>query len=532
MIHIIDDKHYIAEYLHDESRLTGNADSISFPETEDEIRELAAYAAGRALPLTVQGSRTGITGGAVPRGGHILNLSRMNRITGLRYNPDNDRFYLTAQPGLKLQELNRALAGGKFDTGLWDRESLSALEIFARRGRYFFPPDPTETTASLGGMAACNASGARSFLYGPTRHHIRSLRVILADGGKLSLARGAGRANKGIFILNTIPDGSAKPRTISGRVPTYKRPAGKNAAGYFSGEDMELIDLFIGSEGTLGVISEMELVLQPVPACVWGGVFFLSHRDAAADITSLVRTDGMLNSGTQNSAQVAAVEFFDSRALELAASFPGAGFPKMPGEARAALYFELHGNTEESVSESFLHLAEILQNKGENAELNWLAANTKEMQKLTAFRHTVPEAVNLLIDRRKKTYPQLTKLGTDMAVPDEKLADIFARYRSVLVPSGLDFTMFGHIGDNHIHINIIPRKPEEHTKGKVLYRELAGVVLNMGGTISAEHGIGKLKPEFLEAMYGKDGITQMKALKRYFDPACVLGRGNLWKYGK
>ncbi|MEJ2664038.1 MAG: FAD-binding protein, partial [Spirochaetia bacterium] len=113
MIRIIDDTHYISEYLHDESRLTGNADSISFPETEDEIRELAAYAAGRALPLTVQGSRTGITGGAVPRGGHILNLSRMNRITGLRYNPDNDRFYLTAQPGLKLQDLNRALADGK-----------------------------------------------------------------------------------------------------------------------------------------------------------------------------------------------------------------------------------------------------------------------------------------------------------------------------------------------------------------------------------------------------------------------------------
>jgi D-lactate dehydrogenase (cytochrome) len=197
MIQIRDDSEFLKEYLRDESRLMGKADSISFPENQAEIQEILKKHRAASVPVTVQGSRTGITGGAVPLQGHILNLSRMNKVLGLRRDQHNDVFYLTVQPGLKLQELVLILQTGQFNTTDWDGESLAALANLVQQGPYFFPPDPTESTASLGGMVACNASGARSFYYGPTRKYIEAIQVILADGSQLVLQRGKQRSHNG-----------------------------------------------------------------------------------------------------------------------------------------------------------------------------------------------------------------------------------------------------------------------------------------------------------------------------------------------
>ncbi len=531
MTDIITDRQYIAEYLRDESRLEGRADSISFPRNEEEIREIAADTAKHGVPLTLQGSRTGITGGAVPLGGHILNLSRMNKILGIRRAEHDNAFYLSVEPGLTLQELNRACAARDFDTGTWDRESLAALDIFMRLGAYFFPPDPTETSASIGGMVSCNASGARTFLYGSTRDYIRSLHIIPAGGLRLILTRGRERANQGGFSVRAQGDALHAPHTFSGRVPSYRRPEIKNAAGYFSGENAELIDLFIGSEGTLGIISQVELRLIPAPACVWGGIFFFSAEKAAVEYTKLIRTDAIVKAKARDGTNSAAIEFFDARALALTSTLPGRDFPDPPEGAAAALYVEFHGRDEDGVSACFLHLAGLMEQIGEDPERNWLATNQTELGRLNAFRHAVPEAVNLLVDNSKKEYPGLTKLGTDMAVPDDKLAEVYELYRSVLAPSALDFTLFGHIGNNHLHANIIPRNQEEYGRGKNLYLRMARSVLEMGGTISAEHGIGKLKTELLKAMYGEQGLEEMKALKINFDPHALLNRGNLWEFG-
>jgi D-lactate dehydrogenase (cytochrome) len=159
------------DYLRDESRKVGKAATISFPQNEGEVINTIALLSAGNQKITIQGARTGITAGAVPDGGHILNLEKMNKITGLRC--DNDEFILTVQPGVLLIDLRKAISRKSFDTCQWSGESIEALERMKKAGDFFFPPDPTETTASIGGMVACNASGARSFYYGPTRKYVQ-----------------------------------------------------------------------------------------------------------------------------------------------------------------------------------------------------------------------------------------------------------------------------------------------------------------------------------------------------------------------
>ena len=215
------------EYLRDESRRSGSAEQIVFVKDEDDIRE--ALKAG--LPVTVQGARTGIAAGAVPSGGLILNLSRMNNVGEI----EGDR--ITVQPGALLSEIRERLAGSEL----------------------FFPPDPTETSASIGGMLACNASGAMSYHYGATRKWVHALRVMLPDGDIVRVERGQ-KADGLAFSLTT--EGG---REITGTLPKLNMPDVKSAAGYFIKPDMDLLDLFIGMEGTLGIITEAELLLRPMP---------------------------------------------------------------------------------------------------------------------------------------------------------------------------------------------------------------------------------------------------------------------------
>ena len=145
------------------------------------------YPAG--TPITVQGSRTGLAGGAVPAGGHVMNLSRACSYLGLRRD-DAGVFYLRVQPGVVLSELRKHLTNKSIPTHGWDTASLLALDELYAGPEQFFPTDPTEASACLGGMAACNASGARSYAYGPMRGHVSALRVALANGDVLSLRRG------------------------------------------------------------------------------------------------------------------------------------------------------------------------------------------------------------------------------------------------------------------------------------------------------------------------------------------------------
>lgn len=511
------------DYLSDESRRTGCADSIVFAESEADIADVLRDAAVDRTPVTVQSGLTGITGGATPDGGCILNVSRMTRVLGMRHDPAADRFFVRVQPGFTLKALHEALMhGGDFDTAGWSAESLEALARYRQGAPHVFPPDLTEAGACLAGVVANNGSGARTFRYGPTRPHVSALRVVLPGGALLALRRGEHFAHGREFHLE-----SEAGRVFSGRLPDYPMPAVKSAAGIYAAEDMDLIDLFIGSEGVLGVFAELELALTPLPAVAWGMTAFLPTEAAALTLVERMRDD--------RGGHVAAIEFFSAEALDLlreqrSGNPAFATLPELKPHWHTAVYVELHGETETVVEQTMAALCEALEDVGGNADDTWLATGAREIETFKGVRHAVPEAVNLKIGERKRQYPQLTKLGTDLAVPDEHLRAVMRMYHDDLCAAGLEYVIFGHIGNNHLHVNILPRTPEEYQQGKALYLEWARRVVGMGGTVSAEHGIGKLKTAMLEIMFGAAAIEQMRAVKRVFDPQMLLNRGTLFPH--
>ncbi len=514
-------------YLKDESRKTGNAESISFPESEKDIINIIKSFGERKIRITIQGARTGLTGGAVPEEGHILSLEKMNAITGLRYDEDDDSFILHVQPGMLLADIRKAVCKKDLDTSGWSNQSLEALEKMKEQTGYFFPPDPTETTASIGGMVACNASGARSFFYGPTRNYIDGLHIILSDGSKIYVKRGLHKAYGYKFSL-TADTG----RVIQGRLPQYVMPEVKNASGYYVKQNMDLIDVFIGSEGTLGIISEIELKLLKKPEFTWGVVFFFQQEKDALQFVKTLREDSTDPDGTN--IKPVAIEYFNSNALELLRRQKEKGntfssIPRINEAYNTAIYIEFDEILEEDMINSMIEAARRAGYCGGSEDDTWVAVTPQLMDRMKLFRHAVPEAVNLMVDQRRGKNPDITKLGTDMAVPDEKLQEIVNMYNVDLLQQKFESVMFGHIGNNHIHVNILPESMDEYVKAKQLYKKWAGKVLEAGGTVSAEHGIGKLKMEFLEMMYGQEGIREMAEVRAVFDPDNILNSGNLFR---
>jgi len=506
-----------AEYLRDESKQTGHAVSISFPETEAQVRQVMEETARQGLAVTLQGSRTGLAAAAVPFGGHVLNLSRMDKICGMRQ--EGERFFVTLQPGVILQKLNRAIAARQMDTTGWSEQSLAAYAAFCRAPAQMFTPDPTESTASIGGMVSCNASGARSYRYGAARSHVTAVRGVLADGDTLSLRRGQVFA-KG-YDLTVTTDGG---RIISVRLPQYCMPNCKNASGYYCAPDMDALDLLIGSDGTLLAITEIEIALLPAPAVTWGVTCFFETQQQAVTYTHGVR---------QLPQQPAAIEYFDPESLNVlrrqkAQHTAFAALPDMDDAYGCAVYTELHCDTEAQAYDLLAQLQRCAETSGGSGHHSWVACSDSDRDLLYFFRHAVPESVNMQVERYKQHHPGITKTAADIAVPDGCFEDMLALYDGALEQAGLQHAAWGHIGDNHIHVNILPRDPAELDAGRALVAQWAAQASAMGGAVSAEHGVGKLKAPLLELMYGKEQVQAMAAVKAAFDPGWRLGRGNLF----
>lgn len=504
-------------YCKDESRSVGYADSISFPETEAEVCDIIRQMHDGKCAVTVQGGRTGLAAAAVPYGGHVLNVSRMNRILGLRKEKEN--YYLRMQPGVVLLNLRKALAEKNLPVEGWDADSMDAYRDFVSGPEVFFPTDPTETSACIGGIVSCNASGARTYHYGPARPHVSALRVVLCDGSTLALTRGQTFASRRSLTLTT-EDG----RHIHVDLPTYRMPHTKNASGYYIEDDMDAIDVFIGSDGTLGVITEIELELLPLPQVIWGVSCFFAAESQATLFTIAVR-DRIRNA--------AAIEFFDRGAIRIlrrqkSLSTAFSALPDVADWADCCVYVELTGETEADVLAELYTLGELMTQAGGDESATWVARTSIDKEQQQFFRHAVPESTNMFIDERKRKDPIITKLGADMSVPNERLTDVMAMYRKGLAEQGLETTIWGHIGNNHLHVNVLPRDKEDYLKGKTLFRIWAEKVTEMGGAVSAEHGVGKLKRDFLTIMYGIDHIREMARMKSQIDPDGMFGRGNLF----
>jgi D-lactate dehydrogenase (cytochrome) len=487
------------DYLHDESRTGGGyADSISFPCSEEDVIAVMKECSDADTAVTVQGGRTGLTAAAVPYGGHVMNLSGMDGIGEIE--EDERGVHVKVQPGVLLEKLNEYI-----------RE---------KRADLFFSPDPTETTADIGGMIACNASGAKSFRYGAVRDHVTALRIVLADGETVVLRRGEHRA-EGRKLELTAESG----RHYCIDLPTYRMPdVTKNTSGYYAEDDMDAVDLFIGSNGTLGIITEAELeLLRKKPQDI-GLMFFFTDEKCALDFTDAVRKSDICP---------VSIEFFDRHALEILeeksrADQNSSYMREMPAGTAAAIFTELQENSEDEIYDKLETAAGIVEETGGDADKIWVADTPGTMKNMMDFRHAVPESVNALIDVRKQEHPGIAKLGTDMSVPDDRLKDVFAMYRRGLAEYGFESATWGHIGSNHVHVNILPRNEEEFGREHELQAKWAGEIAAMGGAVSAEHGVGKNKAFMLGIMYGEKGIAEMKAVKAALDPKGLLCPGNLF----
>jgi D-lactate dehydrogenase (cytochrome) len=509
------------KYFMDESKRSGHADALVFPRSTDEVAAAVAVAREHEWAVTVSGARTGIAAGAVPEGGLVVSLERMNEILGVSRRADGT-FIVRCQGGMRLQDLQKALKNAEFaNASNWSDKERGVIDEL-RRDRHFFPPDPTETSASIGGIAACNASGAHTFRYGPARPYIESVTVVLTDGSVVRVTRGIEVADaEGAFVL-VRSDG----KEICFHVPTYSQPATKNAAGYYSGERLDAVDLFVGSEGTLGIITEVEVRLVPVPETNSAAVLFLPDESAALCLTRMLRE-------AREALGIEAIEYFDGGALAFmrrhrAAVGAASGVPEcLPEDAGTALYLDI-GIESERLPEVIERVIEFGVDAGAVPERCWSADEADERERLRLFRHALPEAVNGHIASLRRRHAALTKLGTDMAVPDECLEEVMAMYRKTLDAAGLNYVVFGHIGNNHVHVNILPENSDEYEAGKELYLQFARRVVDMGGSPVAEHGIGKLKREFLKILIGEKGLDEMRSVKAAFDPEFRLGKGTLF----
>jgi D-lactate dehydrogenase (cytochrome) len=493
----------LQNYLTDASNLQGGcADKLFVPETREEIVEILREADDKNISVTVSGARTGTVGGAIPFGGFVVSLEKFNQIKEVNAKEK----YALVESGVILNDLQKAV----------EAENL------------FYPPDPTEWSCQIGGSVATNASGARSFKYGATRNFVQKLKIVLPNGDFLNLKRGEIFANDGFIELNT-----ENGNRIKVKLPTYEQPnVRKNASGYFSAENADAVDLFVGSEGTLGIITEIELKLLEKPEGFLSGIVFFGDEKDLLNFVGEVKQISFQTRETQsfspeiqnpkskiqNKIEATILEYFDRNSLK----FITEKFPETPGNMAGAIFFEQETGSENE-DELFEQWNALLEKHNAETEKSWFTTSEQDREKMRAFRHALPVAVNERIVKYKQR-----KVGTDMAVPDEKFVSFLNFYNQKLKESELDYVIFGHIGDNHLHANILPKDETEAQKAKHLYGRFIAQAIMFGGTISAEHGIGKLKSKYLKAMYGERFLNEMAELKKAFDRNGILGCGNMF----
>jgi D-lactate dehydrogenase (cytochrome) len=476
------------------------------------VRETAAEGG----TLTLSGARTGIVGGAVPvETGNLLSLERMEGGIRLFYSEERGAWAASVPPSLTLDGLRAAFSLGSYRS---EREAPHSLQ---------YPVDPTETSASLGGMAATNASGARTLFYGPTRDWVLGLTIVLADGRVAVLKRGAPahrRApSQGLRFSATGADGDVREIQIG--LPDITMPATKHVAGYYVSPRMEPMDLFIGGEGTLGIISGLEIALTDAPKGLLGVCVFLPDHHALFPLLARIKASTRFTP--------LALEYMDENSLSLLAAFrseagESSGIPSMPKGGGGMLYIEASFETETQADGIMEELADALARGRISEDSTWAAFGADELEAMRNLRHALPERVNSLVARTSAGLPGITKLATDLAVPEAGFPAMMDRYATLLGESGLSYVLFGHIGNFHLHMNILPASLDEMERGRGVCGELARACVTLGGSVSGEHGLGKLKRHLLAIQYGATALEGMGAIKNRLDPAGLLNPGVLW----
>lgn len=479
----------IQDYLKDASNTKGFCDAVVFPENNDEVISILKRANFENLKVTVCGNKTGLAGGSVPSGGIVLSTERLNKILEI----NEKEKYAVVEPGVL----------------------LSNFLIELKTKKLYYPPDPTELNCFLGGTVATNASGSKTFKYGSTRDFVLGIEMVLPSGELLMLERGQSQAKKYDLAIITV-----NGKRLELKIPMTKSLPTKNTAGYYCNENMDAIDLFIGSEGTLGVFTKLKLKLLNSPENILSAVIFFNSEEDGLNFIEGARNESFKSRSLNSSSSIdaLALEYFDKFALDLLRD----DFPNIPATSKSAVWFEQEVDNTSAEKMTDLWIVLIEKHNGD-LDNSWIAMNEKDKAKFIEFRHRISAKVNDFISMHN-----FRKLGTDFAVPDNELKSFYFKLKNDVIKAGLDYVVYGHFGNSHIHLNMLPKNTSEFEVAKKLYHEMCISAIKSGGTFAAEHGVGKNKKALLIEMYGEEVIAEMFKIKKTLDPNLILSSGNIF----
>lgn len=454
---MITDRDVISRYLRDESGLTGESPGVVRPKDAREVSDFIKESAALGRKILPCGSRTATTGAAVPQGDVVLSTEKMVGIVDL----DPKRMLVEVLPGT----------------------ITAAVKEAARDYGLYYPPDPTsEHESTIGGNVATNASGARTFRWGMTGHWVEGLEVVLGNGEIRRFAR---------------------------------RNVDKNTAGY--GPFLQSLEFFLGSEGTLGVVTRVWLRLIPDPGPFAAFLVFFPSLEHALKLAVAARQRRLVSSPR-------CVELFDSTALSLLSLHRKP--PPIPVRAEAALYMEfdlLDGTLEQCIEKNVLPLSD----HGALVDDTVVASSPSDVAWIRDLRHHVPETGNRIAAECHSNGG--LKVSTEFCVPPDRLLEIMRFVEESARQEGVDLLLrYGHVGNAHPHVLMRGRDRAEVARLKRMTHLWCRKVVEMHGTVSGEHGIGKTRRDYLAYMHPPEMLKAMRELKRALDPAGILAMGNIF----
>ena len=434
-----------SDYEHDEMTIYGlyAPEAVLLAQNTDEISAVLRYCCQKGIAVTPRGAGTGLCGGCVAvRGGIVLSTERMKRVLEV----DEKNMTATVEPGVLLMEFPKALEG----TGL------------------FYPPDPGEKTATMGGNAMTNAGGMRAVRYGVTRDYVLGMEVVLSSGEILTLG------GKNV----------------------------KTSSGY------SLIDLLVGSEGTLGILTKLTVKLIPEPKANISLLIPFDDLD-----TCIGAVQAVLGCGCEPTA----VEFMEREVIACAETYLGKQFPD--ASADAYLLVRLDGASVEALRPAMDRLTDLALSIGAR---DVLLADTDER------KESIWNARGAFLEAIKNSTTVMDEC--DVVVPRERIADFVRQSGQIGREVGVRICSFGHAGDGNLHIYVCKDAMEDQAWAKALEQvmdRLYEAARNLGGEVSGEHGIGHAKREFLRESLGETQMALMRGIKSVFDPAGILNPGKV-----
>ncbi len=432
------------DYSHDElAFIKSKPELVIKVKSTEEVSEIMKYAYEKNIPVTARGSGTGLVGACVPlKGGITIDLSDMNRIIEL----DEENLTLTVEPGVLLMEISK----------------------FVQDNDLFYPPDPGEKTATIGGNISTNAGGMRAVKYGVTRDYVRGLEVVKSNGD----------------ILN-----------LGGKVV-------KNSSGY------SLKDLIIGSEGTLGIITKAILKLLPLPKkAISLLVPFRDLEKAIETVPKIIKSKSVPT----------AIEFMEGQVIKAAEEYLGKKFPDHSSNAYLLLTFD--GNSKEEIEVAYENVAEICLKEGAT---DVFISDTEERQE------SIWSARGAFLEAIKNSTTEMDEV--DVVVPRNKVATFVKFTHKLQEEYKIRIQSFGHAGDGNLHIYILRDNLEEKLWNNILHevmKEMYDKAKELSGQVSGEHGIGYAKREYLKESLKYENIEIMKGIKEVFDPKNILNPGKV-----